>query len=83
MTDKLKAQWCPLRPVPEDAPPPPVAHLVRGRPLTLHRYVDETGALMGFVADFLRSDNSALKQIPLAYCAPAAQCVNAPLWSLV
>jgi len=67
VTARAKAEWRPLRPVPGDAPPPPAAHYARGKPLALHTYRDEEGAVVGYVADFLRSDGTA-KQVPLAYC---------------
>jgi hypothetical protein len=44
---KPKSIWRPLRPIPDDAPPPPSAHYARGKPLAAHLYRDETGALMG------------------------------------
>ena len=51
-----RAKWEPVIPVPEDAPPPPVAHLARGRPERSWRYLDREGRLLGVVNRFKTSD---------------------------
>lgn len=52
---KPRTAWVPLLPVPEDAPVPPVAHTVRGRPEMQWRYCDQQGRLLGMIYRFVTS----------------------------
>lgn len=52
---KPRNAWVPLLPVPDDAPVPPVAHTVRGRPAMQWRYCDQQGRLLGMVYRFVTS----------------------------
>lgn len=50
-----RAAWTPILPAPIDAPVPPRAHLMRGRPDNVWCYRDATGAVLGYVYRFTRS----------------------------
>lgn len=54
--DAKRSPWVPILPVPADAPAPPVAHTVRGRPEATWEYRNEQGELLGVVYRFLTSD---------------------------
>ena len=48
-------RWSDAGPWPSDGPPPPVAHVVRGRPLARWAYVDAAGQLLGYVCRYATS----------------------------
>lgn len=48
--------WRPVLPVPEHAPPAPVAHIKRGRPQATWTYRGRAGELLGHVYRFTTSD---------------------------
>lgn len=45
-------EWRAVMPVPESAPPPPVAHAKRGKPSTQYIYRDAAGDVMGYIWRF-------------------------------
>jgi len=51
-----RSEWCPVVPVPADAPEAPVAHTHRGRPERTWAYRGAGGELLGFVHRFKTSD---------------------------
>lgn len=53
---KEKTQWIPILPVPGDAGPYPVAHVVRGRPERFWEYRDQERRLLGVIYRFKTSD---------------------------
>ena len=50
-----RSPWSPILPAPADAPVPPAAHVVRGRPEHVWCYRDADGAVLGYVYRFIRS----------------------------
>lgn len=48
--------WRPVVPVPAGAPPAPVAHIKRGRPVATWAYRGRSGELLGYVYRFTTSD---------------------------
>jgi len=67
---KPRTDFVPILPVPDDAPPPPKAHVVRGLPDGVWRYADASGALLGYVYRFATSDGGK-EILPLTFCAHA------------
>jgi putative DNA primase/helicase len=63
--------WRPILPVPADAGPAPVAHLVRGRPEMAWDYRDATGALLGRIYRFTRSGGGK-EVLPCVYAEHSA-----------
>ena len=63
---KSRTPWEPLLPVPQDAGPPPKAHVVRGRPEASWEYRDVDGQLLGVIYRFLRSDGGK-EVLPCVY----------------
>jgi predicted P-loop ATPase len=59
--------WAPVRPVPDDAPAPPKAHLTRGVPIRIATYREADGTVIGYVCRFLKTDGSK-EDLPLALC---------------
>lgn len=53
--EKERSPWVPIVPAPADAPPPPSAHIKRGKPQKVWVYRDAEGRTLGFVYRFLRS----------------------------
>lgn len=53
---RKRSAWMPVLPVPEGAPPVPVAHPVRGRSDSSWDYFDQEGRLLGAVHRFKTSD---------------------------
>ncbi len=53
---KARTPWRPILPVPDHAPPPPVAHVARGRPEKTWHYLDAKKRLLGLVYRFKTSD---------------------------
>lgn len=67
---KPRSEWTPILPVPDDATPPPKAHIKRGLPAHVWRYTDASGALLGYVCRFAASDGGK-EILPLTYCEHA------------
>lgn len=63
---KSRTPWEPLLPVPQDAGPPPKAHVVRGRPEASWEYRDVESQLLGVIYRFLRSDGGK-EVLPCVY----------------
>ncbi len=57
--------WCNVRPVPDDAPPPPAEHPTLGKPTARWAYADAGGALLGFACRFDGPDGKQFR--PLTY----------------
>lgn len=53
--EKERTPWVPVVPAPVDVPPPPVAHVKRGKPQKVWTYRDADGRTLGYVYRFLRS----------------------------
>lgn len=62
-----RSPWVPLLPVPSDAPVPPVAHVVRGKPERTWCYRNAVGGVLGFVWRFVTSDGGK-EVLPLTFC---------------
>lgn len=67
---KPRSDFVPILPVPDDAPPPPVAHIKRGKPEHVWRYLDAQGRLLGVICRFTASDGGK-EILPLTYCRHA------------
>lgn len=67
---KKRSEWAPILPVPEDAPPPPAAHIKRGKPGHVWRYLDAQGHLLGLICRFTSSDGGK-EILPLTFCRHA------------
>jgi predicted P-loop ATPase len=65
-----KSPWIQVIPVPSDAPEPPVAHYVRGRPQTAFTYRNRDGLINGYVYRFIKSDGGK-ETLPLCFCKNA------------
>lgn len=65
--EEKKAAWVAQSPVPENAPPPPVAHIMRGKPERSWTYRDAEGRLLGFIWRFKKSDGGK-DIVPLTFC---------------
>lgn len=63
---KQKSSWRYIQPVPDVAPAAPVAHPVRGRPESHWVYLNEKGAVIGYVYRFKTSDGGK-ETIPLCF----------------
>lgn len=63
---KPRTEWVPLIPVPDDAPPPPVAHIKRGKYTRIWTYRDAEGRVLGYVCRFETSDGGK-EVMPLTY----------------
>lgn len=64
---KARTPWEPLLPVPQEAGPPPKAHVVRGRPEASWEYRNVEGQLLGVIYRFLRSDGQGKEVLPCVY----------------
>lgn len=64
---KKRAEWEPILPVPDDAPPCPVAHIKRGKPSHTWTYRDAEGRLLGYTCRFETSDGGK-EILPLTWC---------------
>lgn len=62
-----KTPWVPIMPVPDDAPVPPVAHYVRGRPDVIYTYRAADGLVNGYVYRFTTSDGGK-ETLPVCFC---------------
>lgn len=67
---KPRSEWSPIVPVPADAPVPPVAHLVRGKPAATWTYRTASGELAGFIWRFVTSDGGK-EILPVTFCQHA------------
>ncbi len=65
--DDERTQWRPILPVPADAPPPPVAHIKRGKPSRTWTYRNAEGRVLGYVCRFERS-RGGKEVLPLTWC---------------
>jgi len=59
--------WVPIVPVPENAPPVPVAHIKRGKPDRVWVYRDAAGLVLGYIWRFTTSDGGK-EIVPFTYC---------------
>lgn len=59
--------WVPLSPVPENAPPVPLAHIKRGKPERTWAYRDGDGRLLGYIWRFTKSDGGK-DIVPFTFC---------------
>lgn len=64
---KPKTEWVPVLPVPENAPPPPEAHIKRGRYQARWTYRDAAGQVLGYVYRFVTSDGGK-EVLPCTLC---------------
>lgn len=62
-----KSPWVAIMPVPDDAPVPPVAHYVRGKPERIFTYRAVDGRVNGYVYRFVTSDGGK-ETLPVCYC---------------
>lgn len=62
-----KSPWVPVMPVPDDAPAPPVAHYVRGKPDVVYTYRAADGRVNGYVYRFTTSDGGK-ETLPVCFC---------------
>ncbi len=65
--DRRRTEWKPIHPVPEDALPPPDAHIKRRYPERTWCYRDAEGRVLGYVYRFKTSDGGK-EVLPLSYC---------------
>lgn len=64
---KKVTEWQVISPVPQEAPEPPVAHPVRGKPSARWTYLDADGGVFGYICRFEKSTGG--KEIAsLSYC---------------
>lgn len=68
ISDHCKSPWIPILPATDDAPVPPVAHYVRGRPDKVYTYRDENGRVNGYVYLFTTSDGGK-ETCPVTFCS--------------
>jgi len=68
---KARTPWLPVLPVPENAPPPPVAHVKRGKPAFTWTYRNAEGRLLGLVCRF-ETSTGGKEVLPLTYCRHGA-----------
>ncbi|MFA6204412.1 MAG: VapE domain-containing protein [Gallionella sp.] len=59
--------WIPISPVPNDAPPVPLAHTVRGKPERTWAYHDAEGELLGYIWRFTNSSGGK-EIVPFVFC---------------
>lgn len=62
-----KPAWSAIMPVPSDAPAPPVAHYVRGKPDVVYAYTDVDGYILGYVYRFWTSTGGKVT-LPVCFC---------------
>jgi putative DNA primase/helicase len=65
--EKARTEWEPILPVPANAPPPPVAHVKRGKPSRTWTYRDAAGNVLGYTCRFETSDGGK-EILPLTWC---------------
>ena len=66
-SEHARSPWVAIMPVPDDAPAPPVAHYVRGKPDVVYSYLAADGRVNGYVYWFVASDGSK-ETMPVCYC---------------
>lgn len=64
---KKGASWIPVSPVPDNAPPVPLAHIKRGKPDASWAYRDDEGRLLGYIWRFTTSDGGK-EIVPFTFC---------------
>lgn len=67
LREEKKPNWVPIAPVPDNAPPVPVAHTVRGKPECTWAYHDADGRLMGYIWRFTKSGGGK-EIVPFTFC---------------
>lgn len=65
-----RTQWVPISPAQDNSPPPPVAHIKRGRPQTVWTYRAASGSVLGYVYRFVTSDGGK-EVLPLVWARHA------------
>lgn len=65
--ESKRSPWVAIMPVPHDAPAPPVAHYVRGKPQSIFTYHNADGLVNGYVYRFGTSDGGK-ETLPVCYC---------------
>jgi predicted P-loop ATPase len=63
--------WAPISPVPENAPPVPLAHIKRGKPERTWAYHDADGRLLGYIWRFTKSGGGK-DIVPFTFCRHSA-----------
>lgn len=76
---KPRSDFVPILPVPDDALPPPAAHIKRGKPEHVWRYLDTQGQLLGMISRFTASDGGK-EILPLTYCQHAITAAREWRW---
>lgn len=64
---EVEKVWVPIVPVPDGAPPVPLAHVKRGKPQASWTYRDEQGLLLGYIWRFTTSDGGK-DIVPFTFC---------------
>lgn len=59
--------WVPISPVPDAAPPVPLAHIKRGKPERTWAYYDAEGRLLGYIWRFINSSGGK-EIVPFTFC---------------
>ena len=72
-------RWRVLLPVPAEAPPPPLAHVKRGKPEQVYTYRDENGAVLGYIYRFRTSDGGK-EILPLVFAEDIKNGVRQWRW---
>lgn len=67
---RKKSSWVPISPVPQDAPSPPKAHVKRGIPDYVYRYLGADGLVIGYIYRF-KTSTGGKETIPLSFCRNA------------
>lgn len=65
--EHARSSWVPILPVPDDAPSPPVAHYVRGKPQVVYTYRSSDRRVNGYVYRFVTSDGGK-ETLPVCFC---------------
>lgn len=65
-----KPDWQIVRPVPDNAPPPPERHPQLGKASALWRYLDATGRLLGYACRFDKGDDKQFRPLALYRAMP-------------
>jgi putative DNA primase/helicase len=65
--EEKEPNWAPISPVPDDAPPVPLAHTVRGKPERTWAYHDAEGRLLGYIWRFTNSSGGK-EIVPFMFC---------------
>lgn len=62
-----ESPWQPVTPVPENHAPPFAAHVKRGKPELMWRYLDQQGRLLGLIYRF-KTSTGGKEVMPLTWC---------------